>query len=222
MNSGFGQMSDSEVLSRVESLPRPDVRTSVRKVPTKASTESTAPLLEQNQSPRCDTRPTRRAQTKPLGEQRYKVTFTANKALVAKLQRLAALMSHQTAPGDLPAVLDKALDIAIEAVEKRRFGRKAQKKAPPRAQTARTRYIPSATRREVHDRDGGQCTFVGTGGRRCRSEQYLQLDHIVPYAKGGTNTPDNLRIRCASHNLHTAIQEYGQDFMAEFMLTSPG
>ena len=43
---------------------------------------------------------------------------------------------------------------------------------------------------------------------------FLQFDHIVPVARGGQATVDNLRIRCASHNAFEAERTFGAEFMA--------
>ncbi|MAE70888.1 MAG: hypothetical protein CME06_10515 [Gemmatimonadetes bacterium] len=49
-------------------------------------------------------------------------------------------------------------------------------------------------------RDGGRCAFVDRHGRRCNSQWLLELDHIHPFALGGSHHPDNLRLLCRAHN----------------------
>ena len=50
-------------------------------------------------------------------------------------------------------------------------------------------------------RDGGRCSYVDPhSGRRCGSRFLLELDHIVPFALGGSAEPGNLRVYCAAHN----------------------
>ena len=39
-----------------------------------------------------------------------------------------------------------------------------------------------------------------TSGRRCGSQHLLQIDHVVPYARGGAAEPNNLRLLCAAHH----------------------
>ena len=94
----------------------------------------------------------------------------------------------------------------------RRLGRPAaacaKPAAPPRTQTsaakaggATGRAIPAAVKREVWRRDGGRCSYVDrTSGRRCGSQHLLQIDHVVPYARGGAAEPHNLRLLCAAHH----------------------
>jgi len=63
------------------------------------------------------------------------------------------------------------------------------------------RSIPAGVRREVWRRDQGCCTYVDRHtGRRCGSRFFLELDHIVPVARGGGAEPANLRLRCAAHH----------------------
>ncbi len=57
------------------------------------------------------------------------------------------------------------------------------------------RIIPSAIKREVYERDNGQCVI-------CGSRDNLHYDHDFPYSKGGSSlTAANIRLLCARHNL---------------------
>ena len=74
--------------------------------------------------------------------------------------------------------------------------------APPQSQVRR-RAIPAAVRRQVWKRDRGCCSYVDrASGRRCGSRHLLEIDHVVPYALGGSAEPDNLRLLCAAHHRH--------------------
>ncbi len=53
--------------------------------------------------------------------------------------------------------------------------------------------IPTATRAFVMERDGFACV-------ECGATDWLGLDHIWPYSKGGTDEPENLRVLCRSCN----------------------
>ncbi|MCM2279821.1 MAG: HNH endonuclease, partial [Oligoflexia bacterium] len=81
----------------------------------------------------------------------------------------------------------------------------------------RQRYVPAFIRRSVWKRDGGTCTFVGPDGRKCGIRFQLQYDHIVPIAHGGQSTAGNLRLRCRTHNIQSAIQVLGKRTMEKYV-----
>ena len=63
------------------------------------------------------------------------------------------------------------------------------------------RPIPKAVRREVWQRDRGRCSYVDPRtGRRCASRHLLEIDHRIPYARGGGAERANLRLLCAAHH----------------------
>ena len=89
-----------------------------------------------------------------------------------------------------------------------------EKKRPEgKARAAGSRYIPSSVRERVLERACYQCEFTGTGGVRCSSRTGLEIDHPTPYVKGGGVGEENLRALCRAHNLFSATQEFGVEFM---------
>ena len=50
--------------------------------------------------------------------------------------------------------------------------------------------IPNATRKAVYRRDGYRCAL-------CDSTKYIQVHHVIPRSRGGTNHPHNLITLCA-------------------------
>ncbi len=97
---------------------------------------------------------------------------------------------------------------ALRKEGERRRRLPAQTLADDRGQNAlpapqvRSRYIPAEVRRKVWTRDCGQCAFVsGVTGKRCDSRHRIQIDHVIPYARGGSSTDaESLRLLCFTHN----------------------
>jgi 5-methylcytosine-specific restriction endonuclease McrA len=72
--------------------------------------------------------------------------------------------------------------------------------------------------RQVLAEAGYQCTFVDIQThQRCQSKSFLQVDHIVPIAQGGTNELSNLRILCFKHNQLEAVMKLGIETMQPYI-----
>jgi tellurite resistance protein len=57
-----------------------------------------------------------------------------------------------------------------------------------------SRHIPREVRQRVWQRYGGQCA-------ECGAKHYLEFDHIIPVAKGGSNADANVQLLCRACNL---------------------
>jgi hypothetical protein len=152
-----------------------------------------------------------RARISPLSSGRYEIRFTFGQASHDKLRHAQALLGHAVPNGDIPAVLDRALDQLIAHLEKRVFAAGVRTRPGPGA--PKGRHIPAGMRRAVWQRDGGRCTFVSDSGRRCASCTRLEFDHVTPLARGGETSVANLRLRCRAHNQYAADREFGAGFM---------
>ena len=72
------------------------------------------------------------------------------------------------------------------------------RKPPKTVSRAKPRraYRPSVSqkvRQRVFRRDGGQCQV-------CGARRDLEIDHIIPLSRGGSNTAKNLQVLCATCN----------------------
>jgi hypothetical protein len=76
--------------------------------------------------------------------------------------------------------------------------------------------IPAAVRRAVWERDQGRCAWPLDAGGCCGSTHQLELDHVVPWARGGEPTVENLRLTCHRHNLLAARRAFGDRVMARY------
>ncbi len=154
-----------------------------------------------------------RTKVAPMAGQRFTLQVTVTQSTYDKLRHAQALLGHQVPAGELAKVLDLALDALINKLEKRKLGATDRPHSKVRPSKA-ARTIPARVRREVWDRDGGQCTFVSEAGRRCCERKRLEFDHIDEVARGGKATTDRIRLRCRDHNQYTAELAFGKEFMA--------
>lgn len=138
----------------------------------------------------------------PLAPDRYRLQVTLTGATHEKLRSAQALLRHAVPSGDAAEILDRALTLLVEHLERQRFAETSHPRAP-RHSVTRSRHIPAAVRRQVWRRDGGRCAFNGTEGR-CRETALLEFHHVEPHAVGGDATAGNIELRCRAHNTHEA------------------
>ncbi len=144
----------------------------------------------------------------PLSEEKFALQLTISASTREKLLRAQAHLRHQVPSGDLAEVLDVVLDRFLDKVEARKFGKV---KKPRAARKSRgKRYVPNETRRQAVARDGMRCSFVSQDGRRCEETGFLELDHVMPVARGG-EASDGVRVLCRSHNQYEAERILGRE-----------
>ena len=134
------------------------------------------------------------------------------KSTMAKIARLLELTGHTLPARTSAAAIDRAIEALIEQIEKRKLGRTH---SPTRAARPATnaRMIPAQVRRAVSERDRDRCAFVSADGRRGECRSNLEFDHVVPLARGGATTVENVRLCCRAHNQYEAERVLGEGFM---------
>jgi hypothetical protein len=132
--------------------------------------------------------PARRSSLAPLAQDRYELRLSMPRSTRDKLRYAQELLSHQIPSGDVAAVFDKALDVLILTLEKRKFAATDRPREPRGSSNPDSRHIPAVVRRNVRKRDGGQCAFVGNTGHRCTSRSFLEFHHVTAFARGGLAT----------------------------------
>jgi 5-methylcytosine-specific restriction endonuclease McrA len=170
------------------------------------SRESDAAALEPPQSPA--------TVITPLAPELYRLQVTLARETHAKLRRAQALARHALPRGNIGAILDRALTLLIDDLERRRFARVAAPRPRRGENTPSGRYIPAVVRRAVWQRDQGCCAFVGRTGR-CRETAFLEFHHLTPYAAGGTATAENIQLRCRAHNQYEGRLAFGESLVRE-------
>lgn len=81
------------------------------------------------------------------------------------------------------------------AIEKAESVEAPKKKMPIKEHKEDSRYIPAHLKREVFKKAGYKCQW-----KECKSVYALEIDHIMPIAKGGKTIASNLRLLCRNHN----------------------
>lgn len=67
---------------------------------------------------------------------------------------------------------------------------------PKQDKSNRSRHIPLSIRVSILHRDSYKCVFCGRNSKQVE----LEVDHIVPFSKGGSNDPSNLQTLCFDCN----------------------
>lgn len=198
-----------------ELTPRPDVPDLVRKLPVLQVAASNglrpdgviACTVVASATP---------AVVMPLAPERFKVQFTASAELEAKITRATALLRHQIPTGDLSAIIDRAMTLLLADLERTKCAVTDRPRTPAQAKGAPySRHVPAPIRRAVWQRDEGRCTFVDARGLRCNAMDRVEFHHVVPFARGGDHSVENLRLLCGPHNGHQAELDYGRDLIEE-------
>jgi len=71
-----------------------------------------------------------------------------------------------------------------------------EKRSAESSSASLSRHIPASVRVSVLHRDGYKCVFCG----RSPNQVQLEVDHIVPFSKGGSNDLSNLQTLCFDCN----------------------
>jgi hypothetical protein len=148
--------------------------------------------------------------SKPINAEETEIRFTANKALMEKFEKIRNLLGHKLSDQQFASLFEELADLALKKLEPKKDV------SPAPAKVSETRYIPTKVKRTVWHRDKGQCTHMDQDGKRCKSKHALQYEHIIPYAKGGKTSVENLKLFCLAHNQLAAIQAYGLNKMQRF------
>jgi hypothetical protein len=206
--------------------PRPDAKALIRRLPAPTSEQHAAVTLVTSPLagfPALDSASDAAARTTPLAvaephtrltalaADRYLLRVTLAAETVARLRRAQALMAHSVSDGNPAAIIDKALTLLVDQLERSKLARVQR----PRVRSSRasasaggSRHIPAAMRRQVWARDAGRCGFVGARGR-CTETGRLEFHHIIPFARGGPTSVENVALRCRGHNSFECEQAFG-------------
>jgi hypothetical protein len=157
----------------------------------------------------------RRDEAEPLTAELRRLHVTVSRGFVAKLAAARDALSHSHPGATTEVVLEAALDLLLAAHERKKGLVKKPRPSPPQPSTS-PRHIPAEVKRAVWTRDEGKCQWPLASGGICGSTTRLELDHVVPLARGGASTVGNTRVLCRIHNGLAARQVFGEAWMNRF------
>jgi 5-methylcytosine-specific restriction endonuclease McrA len=200
--------------------PRPAPPNFVRRIPEPAKQlPATMPLASPQATPvpRERTTPLTKGVSEPLGAQRYRVQFVADRELYEQIQELRALMRHQVPDGDLGKILSRAVKTLLDRVRKQKFAETSATSLQVTSKPKPSRHIPAAIRRSVWQRDGGRCTYISSSTkRRCGSRDFVEYDHVEAWARTRAHSIEGITLRCRAHNQQRAREDFGREHIAQF------
>ena len=140
----------------------------------------------------------------------YRINFTVTQEVQELMEEVKALMSHKLVKSETPVatIFEAGIKLLLKDLNKKRTSKGVVKRKSTATTSTNTttttstnkRYISAQVRRAVFERDNSECQYVYEDGTKCCSNWQLEVDHIQPFALGGTNEVDNLRIVCRNHN----------------------
>ncbi|PIR19235.1 MAG: hypothetical protein COV48_03115, partial [Elusimicrobia bacterium CG11_big_fil_rev_8_21_14_0_20_64_6] len=213
------------VAARYPQAPQPDA---VRNLPIHPLVVPSAPpqALEAGQDGSARSVPPEAwQQLAPISSERVRVGFDAPHGVGLLLERTRQLLRHKFPEGRLEDIVREVLECYLERKDpQRRLEAKTAKaaiaaEAPapgedpglptrfPRS-WANSRYIPARVKSAVWARDDGRCAWRDKDGTVCGSKDWLEYDHLRPFAKGGrSDDARNIRLVCRQHNKAAALAQ---------------
>jgi hypothetical protein len=159
----------------------------------------------------------RRTSKKPISETESRLSFDVSNETLELLARAKELLTKKESKTEneiLHCVLEEWLERhdpvrkAARATKKKKESCASKAAAEPvvqsQPQPAQKPYgripLTAEQRHAVNHRDAGQCTALHENGERCEHTKWIDIHHIVPVSKGGSNDPSNLRTLCWFHH----------------------
>jgi hypothetical protein len=216
------KLAVGEIVARL--APQPDVPTAIVPIlefaacPQASSEQPATPALpDASGAPPFPTAPAapagppvRPTVLTPLSPRRYKLQLTISGETLEKLRRAKDLLGHAVPAGDDDAILNRALTVLLDKVERERCA-KTDRPRPGRSRNPRARQPPAEIIREVWERDERRCRYTSPSGHRCEETRRVALHHLDPWALAGSPpTPEAYELRCQRHNDYEGRLYFGK------------
>ncbi len=169
-------------------------------------------------------------QSRRVGVSQLEIKLVLDKDLQDRVQKLLALKSHTNPERGIHQLFDKLVTQELNRMEKKKGISAADaiqtdKAAAPAEKPASTSSsptplrskskqnnrinVPTSTQRQIWPKAEAKCEFISVENKRCGSTYQLQIDHIQPVAKNGSNEAKNLRLLCRKHNQYFSKLQFG-------------
>lgn len=198
----------------VEPAPPADRVPPLQALQASSTAAQTAPAVanESSRGPSAAPR-ARRDDAEPLTADLRRLHVTVSRRFLEKLEAARAALSHARPGAGAEEILEAGLDLLL-AQQARKRGcverpRREQRSAKPD-------HVPAHVKRAVWARDEGKCQWPLASGGTCGSTLRLELDHVIPKARGGPSTVENVRLLCDFHNDLAARRAFGDHWMDRF------
>ena len=133
---------------------------------------------------------------KHLSANQVQITVTLTREAYDALERTQSLLAQR----DLPSTLSNAVNVsALQYVDRKDPVKKAERTASEFC-PGRTGDMNAAETHAVNLRDQGRCNHRDQNGKRCNSDRWVEIHHIIPREHGGTNDLENLTTLCGFHH----------------------
>jgi hypothetical protein len=129
-----------------------------------------------------------------LPKPKFKQVILSERVL-AKMERLAKIYGERSESELIEILLDEKL----KAVEVKNESKVTFKNS---------RYIPVKVKAYVQKRSEHRCEFMGGNRVRCDERRNLNYEHIAPFARGGVNSRENIKIFCQNHNQRERLKKF--------------
>ena len=153
---------------------------------------------------------------RPIGTDSMELTLVLPRATFDKLTLLKNYLAHSNPQGTLLGLVQVLVDAEIGRQEKKRGivpVSESIQKEPEVTPSNPTSTVETKSHGPVRkplkrliyrlafQRAGNKCQAPG-----CESSYMLEIDHIIPISRGGTNAPDNLRVLCHAHHRLASVR----------------
>jgi len=149
------------------------------------------------------------------------VRFVASDELLKKIEQLKGLRAHSKLGLSMADLFGELCDLGLKEWSPAMPRTLRSSKIPdqelfesqgasPAAPRVTGRYIPAAIKRAIWQKAEGKC-------ENCDSTYALEVDHILPFAKGGSKNQTNLRLLCRNCNQRAAIESFGIKKIENFL-----